>query len=794
MNLSMKWLGDYVDLQALELPIRTFVADMTMSGSKVEAYEVEGAELENIIVGKVLSVEKHPNADTLYICKIDVGGAEPIQIVTGADNVVPEALVPVAMDNSVVHGGQKIKKGKLRGEVSQGMLCSLEELGLTQGDFPYAIEDGIFLLEEDCAIGQPIQEAIGLNDTLVEFEITSNRPDCLSVTGLAREAAAVYKAPFTMKEPVVKGGAGDTKELLNVSVENQELCLRYAAGVVKNVKIGPSPRWMRERLRASGVRPINNIVDITNYVMLEYGQPMHAFDLRHVKGAKIVVRNARDGETITTLDGVERVLSPEMLVIADEASPSAVAGVMGGEFSGVYEDTETVVFESACFNGPSVRTTAKKLGMRTESSGRFEKGLDPETCMLALSRACELVELLEAGEVCDGFIDIRTAPKAPAQIPLSADYINRFLGTEIPEADMAEMLRRLECRVENGVVTPPSFRGDLKITADLSEEIARLYGYNNIPSKALQGTAEGVVTPEQQFERELIQELMGQGYYEIITYSFISPKSYDKIALPADSALRSSVVISNPLGEDTGVMRTTGVPSMLDVLSRNYNNRITEASLFEVATKYIPTEEGKLPAESKQVILGSYGGDADFFALKGAVEAILRRAGIEDAEYMAAADNPTFHPGRCARVMVEGELLGTFGEVHPKVCENYGIEARAYVAELEFDALRGKAAVEKTFTPLPRYPASSRDLALVCEEELPVGEIEKAIRGAAGALLEKLELFDVYRGQQIGEGKKSCAYALTLRAQDRTLTDEECDRTVQKILKKLAESGVELRA
>ncbi|MDL2233805.1 phenylalanine--tRNA ligase subunit beta [Ruminococcaceae bacterium OttesenSCG-928-L11] len=789
MNLSMKWLGEFVDPG---VGIKDFVAGMTMSGSKVEGYEVEGGELQNIVMGKVLSVEKHPNADTLFICKIDAGGAEPLQIVTGADNVVPGAMVPVARDNSVVHGGKKIKKGKLRGELSEGMLCSLEELGLTLGDFPYAMEDGIFLVEEDCQIGQPVQEAIGLNDTMVEFEITSNRPDCLSVIGLAREAACTWGKTITVAKPRVKGGAGDVNDLLKVRVENPQLCLRYSAAAVKNVRIGPSPRWLRERLRASGVRPINNIVDITNYVMLEYGQPMHAFDLKHVSGAQIVVRSARDGETITTLDGVERTLSPEMLVIADEAAPSAVAGVMGGEFSGIYDDTQVVIFESACFDGPSVRMTAKKLGMRTESSGRFEKGLDPENCMPALLRACELVELLGAGDVCDGVIDVRNPPAEPRRITVTPEWVNGFLGSDIPWERMVSILESLEFQVEGNVVIPPSFRGDVELKADVAEEIARIYGYNNIPSTPMRGKAEGIISPQQKFEREIAALLTAQGCYEIVTYSFISPKGYDRIGLPADSSLRKSVVISNPLGEDTSVMRTTAIPSMLDVLARNYNNRAPEAALYEIATRYVPTEDGKLPDEIKQVMIGLYGGDNDFYTLKGIVEALLAKAGVA-GEYRRVEDNPTFHPGRCAMVTVGDTVLGILGEVHPQVCENYDIGAKAYLAELNLAELFAARTVELKVRDLPRFPASTRDLALVADEETPVGEMQKAIADVAGSILEKLELFDVYRGKQVGEGKKSVAYSLTLRANDRTLTDEECDRTVQKILKKLGEIGVELR-
>lgn len=791
MNLSMRWLADFVKPEA---DIKSYVADLTMSGSKVEGYEVEGSELENIIVGRVLSVEKHPNADTLFICRVDVGREEPVQIVTGATNVTPQSLVPVAMDGSTVHGGKQIKKGKLRGEVSNGMLCSLEELGLTAHDFPYGMEDGIFLIEEECEVGQDIQTALGLNDTVVEFEITSNRPDCLSVIGLARETAVTYHIPYSIPEPKVKGSGGNIDEVLKVEIQNPELCQRYAAAAVKNVRIKPSPRWMRERLRASGVRAINNIVDITNYVMLEYGHPMHAFDLRHVAGSRIVVRNAAPGEMITTLDGVERALSPEMLVIADTEKPSAVAGVMGGEYSGIYDDTNTVIFESACFLGSSVRTTAKKLGMRTESSGRFEKGLDPNNCLPALMRACELVELLDAGDVVDGFADVYPTPREPNRIPLDPAWINTFLGTEIPEGEMVKILEELGCAVDGGIVTAPTFRDDLKVPNDLAEEVARIHGYNNIPTTAPRGAAEASLTDEQKFERRVTEILLAQGYSAAVTYSFISPKYYDKIGLAPDDPLRRSVEIQNPLGEDTGVMRTTTLPSILEVLWHNFRSRGAEAALFEVATEYIPTLPGKLPVEKKVIVLGQYGGGCDFFTLKGAVEALLDRCGISGCEFEAVSDNPTFHPGRCAVLTLNGEPVGVLGEIHPDVADSYEIGARAYAARLEFEPLCKAADSAAAFQPMPRFPASTRDLALTCGDELPVRAVEKAIIAAVGAILEDIKLFDVYRGKQVGEGRKSVAYSLTLRAADRTLTDEECDAAVKRALKSLAVIGVELRA
>ncbi len=791
MNLSMRWLSEFVDIG--EVSPREFSERMTMSGSKVEGYEVEGEEISNVVVGKILSVEKHPDSDHLVICMVDVAAAEPVQIVTGANNVFAGAVVPVALHGSTLPGGVKIKKGKLRGVESCGMLCSLSELGLTVHDFPYAIEDGIFIMQEDCRIGQDIQSAIGLNDTKVEFEITSNRPDCLSITGLAREAAVTFGKPLKLHTPVVKGSGDDIHSHLNVEIKAPELCHRYVAKMVKNIKVAPSPRWMRERLRACGVRPINNIVDITNYVMLEYGQPMHAFDYQYVKEGKIVVRHAEQGESIMTLDGVERSLSPDMLVIADAATPSAVAGVMGGEYSGINDNTNTIVFESACFLGSSVRITAKKLGMRTESSGRFEKGLDPETCVPAILRACELVELLGAGEVMDGMIDEYPAPKAPVMIDLEPDWINRFLGIKLPESRMEEILRHLDFKVENGKVIPPSFRSDIEHKADVAEEIARIYGYDKIPSTAVRGSAQGKLTERQKYERRINDVLLGQGLYEVATYSFISPKYYDKINLPENSELRNSVVISNPLGEDTSVMRTTAVPSMLEVLARNYNNRNLNASLYEIATEYTPRGEEELPIEKNKIVVGMYGTETDYYVLKGIIETLLEACDVKGWDITPVLEDPTFHPGRCAKLTVGEATLGILGEIHPSVCQNYGIGTKVYLAKLDVDTMFDARVIEKKYSPMPKFPASSRDLAIVCDQSLPVLFIEKAIRSAVGKILEKVELFDVYQGSQIEKGKKSVAYNITMRAADRTLTDEECDKAVKNILTELQKIGAVLR-
>lgn len=797
MNLSMKWLSDYV---TLDTTVKEFCAAMTMSGSKVEVATEEGSEIKNVVFGKLLSVVPHENSDHLVVCQVDVGQEQPIQIVTGAPNVKAGDIVPVALCGAELPNGVKIKKGKLRGVESNGMLCSLGELGLTVHDFPYAIADGIFLIQEDCQIGQDIHEAIGLNDTSVEFEITSNRPDCLSVTGLAREAAATYHVPLNLKKPTFQGIDGNIQDELQVEIQNKEKCPRYAAGIVKNVKIAPSPRWMRERLRASGVRPINNLVDITNYVMLEYGQPMHAFDLRYVKDGKIVVRNAAEGETITTLDGVTRTLSPEMLVIADAEKPIAVAGVMGGEYSGIMEDTNTVVFESAYFEPVQVRRTAKKLGMRTDASARYEKGLDPEGCLRTLERAFELVELLGAGEPVRTHIDLDYNEKQRNRIPFDPDWINKFLGTDISREEMCDTMKMLEIEVDGDTCISPSFRIDLERPADLAEEVARIYGYNNIPSTVIKGVANASLTPKQKFRRTLENATVAVGCYGILTYSFISPKYFDKIALPADSSLRKTVVISNPLGEDTSVMRTTTLPSMLETLSLNYKNRNAAVALYEIGKEYLPTAPDKLPEEPDRLTIGMYGDDADFFTLKGMVETILETAGLHDCTYKACGTDAPFdeicalHPGRSAVIYAGETPIGYLGEVHPTVQKNYEIGTRTYVAKLLIDEMQPLAQTEITYQPLPKFPAITRDLSLVCADEVPVGDLQAAMKKAVGNILEQITLFDVYKGEQIAAGMKSVSFSIRMRSHEGTLTDEQADAAMKRVLKALKEHGATLRA
>ncbi len=793
MDLSMRWLRDYTDISAVD---REFSEAMSMSGSKVETYEQEGSEISNVVVGKVLSVEKHPDSDHLVICQVDVGQENPVQIVTGASNVTPGVLVPAALDGSTLPGGVKIKKGKLRGVASDGMMCSLGELGLTAHDFPYAVEDGIFLIEEECSIGQDICSAIGFNDRKVEFEITSNRPDCLSVIGLAREAAATFGAPLQMHQPVVKGcGDGDdVHNYISVTVSNPTLCPRYACKAVKNVKIGPSPRWMRERLRASGVRPINNLVDITNYVMLEYGQPMHAFDYRFVKDQRIDVRNAKKGEHIVTLDGIDRELTEDMLVIADSEKPVAVAGVMGGEYSGIMEDTNTVIFESANFNGASVRITAKKLGMRTDASSRFEKGLNAVMTEEALLRACELVEILGAGEVVDGIIDVCHADLTPVTVPFTPEWISRFLGVEIPEARQVQILESLGFIIENGNIIVPYYRTDVHHKADIAEEVARIYGYDKIPTTAIRGVANGKLTDRQKFDRSIGQVLLGCGLSEVQTYSFISPKAYDRINLPAESPLRRSVVISNPLGEDTSIMRTTAIPSMLEVLARNYNNRNPYMWCYEMGKEYIPTNPDQLPVEKQQIMIGMFENGADYFVLKGIVECLLNALRVSGVEFEAVKDNPTFHPGQTARILKDETEIGIIGQIHPKVALNYGIGAKVFVAELSADVLFELRDSEKQYEALPKFPASTRDLALVCDKETPVAGIEKIIRSAAGKHLEAVKLFDVYEGERMPQGKKSVAFSVILRSKQGTLKDDEVDNIIKKILKALTAHNISLRS
>ena len=786
MKLSREWLGEYTTIGA---PDKEYCDAMTMSGSKVEGWEVTGSEISRVVVGRVLSMERHTNSDHMWVCKIDVGGERELQIVTGAQNVNIGDLVPVALDGSTLPGGKEIRTGKLRGELSEGMLCSLGELGLEQRDFPYAIEDGIFILEEDCVPGDDIREVCGLNDSVVEFEITNNRPDCLSVRGLARESACTFHTPLTFAEPTVTAGHGDIHEKLSVEIKDAELCPRYTARMVKNIKIAPSPKWMRRRLRASGVRPINNIVDITNYVMLEYGQPMHAFDYACLHDGKIIVRRAEEGESLRTLDGNDHALTPGMLVIADPEGPVALAGVMGGANSEITDETTTIVFESANFLGHSIRKTAIALGMRTDASGRFEKGLDLFATVPAVDRACELVEMLGAGEVFDGTIDVLAKEPETTFIELDDKRINALLGTDIPREFMADTLTSLGFELNGNTLTVPSWRGDCTMLADIAEECARFWGYDKIEATDIRGAAtQGGYSEKTLFVRKLGTACRAMGYTEVMTYSFVSPSSLDKIKVPADSPLRDNYRILNPLGEDTSVMRTTALPSMLGVLSTNLSRRNMEAKLYEMATVY-KKQPGKVLADERTVLtLGAYGGDVDFFALKGAVEALLCAARTPDVRFTADTETAAFHPGRCAAVWSGDTRLGTLGQIHPDVCAAYGLDGATYCAEIDIVLLHDLEGAEPVYTPLPRFPAITRDIAVVCDAAVPVGELTECICKAEKNVLRGVKLFDVYTGVGIPEGKKSVAFSLTLRSDDGTLTDDHAEEAVRAVLDALRES------
>ena len=884
MILSRNWLNEFVDLK--DITDKQFNDDMTLSGSKVETIERPDENLKNVVVGKILEMKRHENSDHMWVLKIDVGQAEPVQIVTGAWNVHIGDYVPAALSGAHLPGGIKIEKGELRGVESDGMLCSLKELGMTaehdfpyavitpaailndyhpidkdkpsipadikpgdkvygpvvaarvlecaplgdgtfhtcldlgnatavpdtrcsnlhegdlvayntksdaictledlhaeQKEFPHCIADGIFVLqEEDAEPGLNMAHILGFDDSIVEFEITPNRPDCLSVIGLAREASATFKRPLKLHTPEPHGCGGSIAEIVDIDIEDGDLCPRYTARMVKNVKIAPSPRWMRERLRNSGVRPINNIVDITNYVMLEYGQPMHAFDFSCVEGGHIIVRTAREGETIQTLDGNERKLTPNMLCICDEHKPVCVAGVMGGANSEIVGDTAMVLFESANFNGVSVRRTASALGMRTDASSRYEKGLDMMNTIKAVERACELVELLGCGEVVDGVMDVVAKEKAPTVVKLEPDKINALLGTELSEDVMREILVSLGFILNGDDIYVPSWRGDVEHYSDIAEEVARFYGYNKIPCTLMRGeTTRGGFSEQQRFDRAIGGAVRALGYDEIITYSFISPTYYDKIRMPKDSSLRNSLKILNPLGEDTSIMRTTILPSMLEIIARNYSYRNKAARLYELGKIYLPREDG-LADEPKYLSLGAYGDGVDFFSFKGGIETLLRELRIADVKFEACTDNASYHPGRCACVYAGETLLGVFGQIHPLVATNYGVDSEIYTAELSFEAMYEMRGGIPVYQPLPKFPAVTRDIAVVCDEAVTVGALEESIRRGAKGLLKDVSLFDIYRGPGVASGKKSVAFNLVLRADDRSLTGEEADEDVQSIL------------
>lgn len=889
MILSRKWLNEFVEINEND---RDFAEGMTLSGSKVETTEDLGAEIVNVVVGKILTLEKHPNSDHMYICSIDVGKDTPATIVTGAWNVHVGDLVPVALAGAVLPGGKKIEKSKLRGVESDGMLCSMNELNIDEHDFyygvihaaailsnykpidpdkpsispdikpgdkiygsvicgavtaienngmnnwkvtvsdgtvnhevicdyqnihendliaydtgkneildleslhaeqrefPNCISDGIFIIHEDDAeIGMDIRPLIGKDDHVVEFEITPNRPDCLCMIGLAREAAVTFDKELHLHTPEIKATAdGNINDFASIIIDDTDLCKRYTGRMVRNVKIGPSPKWLRERIRACGMRPINNIVDITNYVMMEYGQPMHAFDFSCVKDGELHIRRAKEGETVTTLDGTDRELTTNMLCICDTEKPVAVAGVMGGANSEIVGDTAMVLFESANFDGTSVRRTATALGMRTDASARYEKGLDPENTLKGVQRACELVEMLGCGEVMDGIIDVYPNPQEEVTLLLEPDKINQLLGTDIQESQMREILEKLDFKLDGNMIHVPSWRSDVEHYSDIAEEVARFYGYNEIPIAFSTGNTRcGRYTDIQQARRLAGSICRSLGMNEIITYSFISPTYYDKIRLPEDSSLRDSIKILNPLGEDTSIMRTTILPSMLEILARNWNYRNKDVKLYELGRTYFKREDG-LANEPEVLCLGTYGDNTDFFTIKGWVETVFDGFGIKDVVYVKDSSNPSYHPGQCAKVYVGDQYIGTFGQIDPRVMDNYGINGAFFCAELQFQQLFDLRGDLPVYQPLPRFPASTRDIAVVCDNNIPVGDLKNTIMNAGGEFLKECNLFDVYTGSHMESGKKSVAFSLIMRSDNQTLTDGQADEVIANVLKALKEN------
>lgn len=785
MKVPMSWFNDYTDISGISP--KEYNDALTMSGSKVETIENMGADIKNVVTGKIFEITEHPDSDHMVICKVSVGD-EILQIVTGAPNVKVGQIVPVAKNDSYLPGNVHIKTGKLRGVESQGMLCSHEELGLLESDLSWTPEYGILVLPEDTEIGIDIKDVFGLNEDVVEFEITSNRPDCFSVIGLARETAATFKKPFSVPKPKFSENSENIADTISVTVENPEKCLRYCARMVKNVKIAPSPAWLVHRLKASGIRSINNIVDITNYILLEYGQPMHAFDLRHLAGNKIVVRDAKDGEIIKTLDEQDRTLDHNDLVIADGEKAVAIAGVMGGFNSEIEEDTTTVIFESATFDAVSVRLTAQKAGLRTESSARFEKGLDANNTVPAIERAAELIDLLGCGENVGGMIDVRGNVKPVNVIKFRPDKINAFLGINISAEEMVGYLKPLEIDVnmDKMELTPPSFRPDLEAEADIAEEIARFYGYNNIPNTLISGeSTKGFYSAKQIFRKNLANLLIAQGMNEIFTFTFTTPAIFDKLNLPTDSPLRNALKLRNPLGEDTSIMRTTTVGTMLDILSHNYNHKNESAYLFEACKVFIPKQAGELPDEPEKLSIGMYKKGIDFFDIKGALESVFEGLNINGVRYERLTDNPMFHPGRAARLISGDTEIGVVGEIHPAVCENFEIGLPCYVAELDIEKMLSCVNDTVKYKALPKFPAAERDIAVLVDKATAVGELEATMVKASGSILESIKLFDVYEGDRVPEGKKSVAFSLKFRAADRSLTSEEVNRVFNKLTKDL---------
>ena len=809
MNTSLNWikamvpgLDDVTDQQ--------FRDAMTLSGTKVECFTAYDKNLDKIVVGQIESVEKHPDADKLVICQVNVGDST-VQIVTGAPNIEVGSKgqkVPVVLDGGRVAGGHdgsalpedgiKIKKGKLRGIESCGMMCAIEELGSSREFYPDAPENGIYILGDDAVVGSDAVEYLGLNDTVFEYEITNNRVDCYSVIGIAREAAATFNKPFNPPMPSKTGNSEDVNDYISVDIEAKELCPRYVARVVKNIKLAPSPKWMQHRLMTAGIRPINNIVDITNYVMEEYGQPMHAYDYDQIAGKKIVVRTAADGEKFVTLDGQERILNSSTLMICDGERAVGVAGVMGGENSMITDDVKTMLFEAATFDGTNIRKTTKRIGLRTDASGKFEKGLDPENAMAAMDRACQLIEELGVGEVVGGAVDIYPVKKECRRIVFEPERVNKLLGTNVSVDDMMDYFKRLEIEYdkESNELIIPTFRQDLIRTADIAEEVARFYGYDNIPTTLPHGaTTMGKVSFKQ-----TVKDVAGEiaqfcGFSQAMTYSFESPKVFDKLKIAKDSPLRKTVVISNPLGEDFSIMRTLPLNGMLTSLSTNYNRRNKNVKLYELATVYIPSDnEEELPTESVDFTLGFFG-DGDFFTMKGVVEEFLERIGMRNKpEYDPQAGKPYLHPGRQANVIYDGTVIGYLGEVHPDVADNYSLGERTYIAVLDLSKITPMASFDRKYTGIAKFPAVTRDISMVMPKDMLVGSVEKVIEKRGGKLVESFKLFDIYEGEQIKAGFKSVAYSISFRANDRTLEDKDIAPIMEKILNDLSEMGIELRS
>ena len=808
MKTSISWLLSYTDIDK-NIDPHQLASDMTISGSKVESVETQGAEISRVVVGHCLEVAPHENSDHLQICQVDVG-SETLQIVTGAPNVRAGAYIPVALDNSTIAGGTKIKSGKLRGVASCGMMCSFGELGLSAEDYEGGIEDGLLILDDlamfqgeelSKLIGKDIMPVLGASETVIDFEITSNRADCFSVLGLALEAAVTERSRFTKPDVCVREESSQKAgDLLAVEIENPELCPRYMARVVTDVKIGPSPRWLRERLQSAGVRAINNIVDITNYVMLEYGQPMHAFDKKTIHQDRIFVRRAKEGETLKTLDGEERKLDPSMLVIADCNGAVALAGIMGGENSEITETTEAIVFEAAVFDGVTVRRGAKKVGLRTEASSRFEKGLDVINCAEALERAVQLVEELGAGKVCKGIVDCYPVKKQERRVEYSWEAVNGFIGIQASLEEQTRILEAIGCQVcaDQGYVIPPSFREDLICQADIAEEVARFYGYNNIQSSLLSAceTTQGHRNRKQLICQRIRNNLAGSGYNEMLTFSFMSPSVYDELRLPEEHPLRNSVRILNPLGEDFSIMRTTMLPSVLETLAFNHAHRVPVVKVFEISYVYLKTSEDVniLPEHRQVISLGRYG-EGDFYDFKGVIEALLQSFKITNYEFEPMTANPSMHPGRCAALMVGGREAGFLGQIHPETADNWECPEESYAAQIDLEAILNQAAEIPKNKELPKFPAVSRDIAVVVDKKIPAGHIEKMIRQRGGKYMEKCTLFDCYEGVQIGEDRKSLAYSLSFRDMEKTMTDDEVNKIMKKILNGLEhEFQAELRS